>query len=199
MSQELYTYIRQMHHFVQMQQKRINHLEKTLKEIKLEIEQLNKRPPVHVDNIEYKFDQLKVETLDGTLNIGLNPSDLGDIDSLEVDNQKQSPSLSPKKKMESTMKLEDSLYRYLDSDLNSLVKEYGSQAGVEVNEDFITFIKEDIKKQLPSRINEYLKKYKTQDRSDEAIQFMLEQVEKQIKDDIGNAVLAFLNNLPKRK
>lgn len=199
MSQELYTYIHQMHQFVLMQQKRINNLEKLLKEMKLEVDELRKRPPVHVDNIEYKFDQLKVETLDGTLNIGLNPSDLGDIDSLEVDNPKQSPSLSPKKKMESTMKLEDSLYRYLDSDLNSLVKEYGSQAGVEVNEDFVAFIKEDIKKQLPARINEYFKQYKTQDRSDEAIQFMLDQVEKQIKDDIGNAVLAFLNNLPKRQ
>lgn len=195
----MYTYIQQMHHFIQMQQKRIGNLEKMLKEIKLEVEKLSKRPPVHVDTIEYKFDQLKVETLDGTLNIGLNPGDLGDVDSLEVDNQNQSPSLSPKKKMESTMKLEDSLYRYLDSDLNSLVKQYGSRIGIEVNEDFTSFIKEDIKKQLPSRINEYLKKYKMPDRSDEAILAMLDKVEKQIKDDIGNAVLAFLSNLPKRQ
>lgn len=182
-----------------MQHRRIANLEKTLQALKLDVEKLSKRPPVHVDNIEYKFDQLKVETLDGTLNIGLNPGDLGDVDSFEVDNQNQSPSLSPKKKMESTMKLEDSLYRYLDSDLNSLCKQYASRIGIEVDEEFIAFIKEDIKKQLPSRINEYFKKYKVPDRSDEAILAMLDKVEKQIKDDIGNAVLAFLNNLPKRQ
>ena len=34
--------------------------------------------------MEYKFDQLKVETLEGTLNIGLNPSDLQGIEDFSV-------------------------------------------------------------------------------------------------------------------
>ena len=38
--------------------------------------------------MEYKFDQLKVETLEGTLNIGLNPSDLQAIEDFSVPNGK---------------------------------------------------------------------------------------------------------------
>ena len=38
--------------------------------------------------MEYKFDQLKVETLEGTLNIGLNPSDLQGIEDFSVPNGK---------------------------------------------------------------------------------------------------------------
>ena len=40
------------------------------------ITELQSRPSVHVEKLEYKFDQLKVEKLEGTLNIGLNPTDL---------------------------------------------------------------------------------------------------------------------------
>ncbi len=39
-----------------------------------------------MEKIEYKFDQLKVESLDGTLNIGLNPSNLKEtIEDLAVE------------------------------------------------------------------------------------------------------------------
>lgn len=31
---------------------------------------------IHIEKIEYKFDQLKVETLEGTLSIGMSPSEL---------------------------------------------------------------------------------------------------------------------------
>ena len=34
---------------------------------------LKEAPSTKIDRIEYKFDQLKIETLEGTLNIGLNP------------------------------------------------------------------------------------------------------------------------------
>ena len=36
------------------------------------------------NELEYKFDQLKVETLEGTLNIGLNPSDLQGIEDFSI-------------------------------------------------------------------------------------------------------------------
>lgn len=43
-------------------------------------QRLEERTPVpstvHIEKIEYKFDQLKVETLEGTLSIGLSPTEL---------------------------------------------------------------------------------------------------------------------------
>ena len=37
------------------------------------IKELGEQPPIKIDKIEYKFEQLKIDSLDGTLNIGLNP------------------------------------------------------------------------------------------------------------------------------
>ncbi len=180
---------------------RMAELEKTIKNIKQEIEELQKRPPIHVDNIEYKFDQLKVETLDGVLNIGLNPNDLNSIEDFQVDNNNQlkNSSLSPLKKMETTMRLENNLFQYLDENLDPIVRHWEEQSGRKVNEDIIAFMKEDIKKQLPDRINDYLKKIKREERSGEALQAALDQIEEQMKQDIGNAVIAFLNQLPGHK
>lgn len=66
-------------------------MEKTLASLIEEIEQLKARPPVRVDRIEYAFDQLKIETLDGTLNIGINPSDLSSIEDAAIPKRRASP------------------------------------------------------------------------------------------------------------
>lgn len=71
MNQDLYSYSKQMQRFLEAQDKRIMKLEHELKRLTDEIAELKNKPPIHVDKIEYKFDQLKVESLDGTLNIGL--------------------------------------------------------------------------------------------------------------------------------
>lgn len=46
-----------------------------------EIAELKNKPPVHV---EYHFDQLKVSRLEGTLNIGLTPQGVQDLESFDV-------------------------------------------------------------------------------------------------------------------
>ena len=49
-----------------------------------EIDALKDKPPINVERLEYKFDQLKIEKLDGTLNIGINPADLNNIEDMEI-------------------------------------------------------------------------------------------------------------------
>ncbi len=72
---------------LQAQENRIAALEHTIQKLQEEMKQLKEKPSIQVDKIEYKFDQLKVETLEGTLNIGLNPSDLANIEDFAVQNQ----------------------------------------------------------------------------------------------------------------
>ncbi len=91
---------------------------------KEELQQLKEKPAVHVDRIEYKFDQLKVETLEGTLNIGLNPSDLSGIEDFAVQNQTVSTPFSPKAQMQRSMKVEEAIYQYLETDLPQIIEEY---------------------------------------------------------------------------
>ena len=76
-----------MQRYLEAQEQRILQLEQEIKRLSEEVSNLKNKPPIRVDKIEYKFDQLKVESLNGTLNIGLNPNDLNNIDEFAVNNQ----------------------------------------------------------------------------------------------------------------
>lgn len=199
MNHELYTYIQRMHQFVQSQEKRILELEKRLKTLSTELHDVKSRPPLQVGTIEYKFDQLKVETLEGTLNIGLNPSDLEGIEDFEVTNKNIAAHFSPKEKMKRSMDIEDSIYKYLETELPPLIRKYEDQLDIKVEDSYINFIREDIKKQLPVRVDYYLKQIPQKERSSIATDKIAEQIKVQIKKDIENGVLIFLKNLPSQK
>lgn len=72
--QLLYQRIQELEQRLEQSIRRTEQLEKELAE-------LRSKPPIHV---EYHFDQLKVSKLDGTLNIGLSPQAMKDIESFEV-------------------------------------------------------------------------------------------------------------------
>jgi spore germination protein PC len=59
----------------------VQKLNDQLKSIHKQLDDLKAKPPLHV---EYHFDQLKVNRLEGTLNVGLTPQAVGDIGSFEV-------------------------------------------------------------------------------------------------------------------
>lgn len=69
------------------QQEPINQLATEVHQLQYEISLLKNQRPVIVEKMEYKFDQLKVEKLEGTLNIGVTPNSLGNIDELVTNDQ----------------------------------------------------------------------------------------------------------------
>ncbi|MDQ0871788.1 spore germination protein PC [Paenibacillus sp. V4I3] len=70
--------------YIEMQKQRIDKLEQTVTKLQTDLNALKDQKRVHIDKIEYNFDQLKVEKLDGTLTIGISPSSLDNIDDLSV-------------------------------------------------------------------------------------------------------------------
>jgi spore germination protein PC len=182
---------------IQTQENRINSLEQTIKKLTEEMKKLSERQSIHVDRIEYKFDQLKVETLDGTLNIGLNPSDLSSsIEDFAVQNKSLSTPLEPKEQMQRTMKIEDVIYSYLETDLPKIVEETEIRLNIQPNQEYLTFIKQDIIKQLPSRIDYYLKTKNVHTLSPEAASMLEQEIINALKNEIQNGILLFLSNLP---
>jgi spore germination protein PC len=105
MYQDYSQYLQWLQMCIQAQEQRIQTLENALKKMKEDIKQVNEKKAIHVDKIEYKFDQLKVETLEGTLNIGLNPSELSGIEDFAVQNQSLTTPISPKDQMQRSMKI----------------------------------------------------------------------------------------------
>ncbi|AIM17393.1 spore gernimation protein [Bacillus sp. X1(2014)] len=196
MYQDFYQYLQSLKGTIQSHEKRIAILEQTIQKMQKEIKELNEKKTIHVDRIEYKFDQLKVETLDGTLNIGLNPNDLSAIEEFEVQNQTNSPPNSPKMQMQRSLFIEEAIYRYLDTDLPRIMEESQKKLGMEPNDSYFEFVKQDIIKQLPNRIDFHLKMKQEKERSNEGIQITDEHIIETLKQEIQNGVISFLKNLP---
>ncbi|WP_026566095.1 spore germination protein GerPC [Bacillus sp. UNC41MFS5] len=195
MYQDYSQYLQWLQMCIQAQEKRILSLESTLQKMQAEIKQLYEKQAIHVDKIEYKFDQLKVETLEGTLNIGLNPSELAGIEDFAVQNQSLSTPMSPKDQMQRSMKIEEAIYRYLESDLPPIVEATQRELNVLPNDEYLAFIKQDIIKQLPSRIEHHLNTKSADNRTIEdapSDDLIIEALKKEIQ----NGVMVFFSNLP---
>lgn len=195
MYQDYYQYFQWLQYCIQAQEHRIAQLENLVQQMSLELKQLKEKPPIQVGTIEYKFDQLKVETVEGTLNIGLNPSDLQGIEDLAIDKDPPN-SPNPKDQMMRSMEIEETILHYLETDLPNIIYHTQTQLGMESNDAYLTFIKEDIKKQLPSRIDTHLKSASYHNRSEENAKTINDTIISQLKSEIQNGVLAFFQHLP---
>ncbi|RHW43164.1 spore gernimation protein [Neobacillus notoginsengisoli] len=171
---------------------RIAALENALRCAEEEIQKLKEKPPIQVGTIQYKFDQLKVETLEGTLSIGLNPQDLQGIEDFAVQNGQPGTPLPPIEMMQRSLKVEEYLNAYMDSELPAFISAAGEKLGLQQPEAYLSFIKNDIKKQLPGRIENHLRTTHSSDTDESA----LEKTAAELKKEIENGVLAFLTNLP---
>ncbi|WP_203364169.1 spore germination protein GerPC [Bacillus sp. REN10] len=179
--------IQNLWQYIQQQQRQIDALTKKVQKLQQEMVEVKKRPPVSVDKIEYSFDQLKVETLAGTLNIGLSPSELSGIKDYAVNVKGQSvPSgqqLLPQ--------LLHSSNRFIDENLDQLIETYEGQLQRSINPEIKEHMKQDLTKQLPERIGFYLNQCK-----EEPPEIVEEKVLEKIKEDIQQALLSFISKIP---
>lgn len=194
---QFYDYIRQLHLFVEAQDKRIKQLEEMVQTLSDDIQGLKSKPSIRVDKIEYKFDQLKVETLEGTLNIGLNPTDLQGIEDFAVEGKQvvNNPQ-SPADRFQSTISIQESIFQNLESDVKTIIHQYEQENGVKIDEPYVDFIKDDIKKQLPQRIEYYMNQIPLDQRSSEQPDAYVSRIVDTIKSDIHKGIHVFLKNLP---
>ncbi|WHX41858.1 spore germination protein GerPC [Mesobacillus sp. AQ2] len=196
MNAEFYEYVKKLHLYVQHQSKKISKLEKMAMDLQQEVAALKDRPPVQIGNIEYKFDQLKVETLEGTLNIGLNPSELDGIDDFSVDQKAVNVPTPGKQLFKRTIEIETALYKYLETDLEGIYRDAQAKLGINVDDSYFTFIKEDIRKQLSGRVAAHLKERSSGENGTVISPEMNNQVIDLLKQEIQNGVFLFLKNLP---
>lgn len=195
MQKDVFYYYNQLFNKWKQQEERIIQLEKRQKEYEKELEALKNQPAVNIERIDYQFDQLKIERLEGTLNIGLTPHDLQDMDEFSI-GQGPFPPYSPHRNEEIIEKLENKLNDYLSQELAPLVDKTKEELNLNIDSTYTEFIKQDIERQLPSRISYYLQRsIQEQGGYREELD---EHIINAIKKDIQNAVHAFLNQFPKK-
>lgn len=187
--------MQRLHDYVQTQEHRISQLEKSVIELTKKLQQDRTKTPISVGTIEYKFDQLKVETLEGTLNIGLNPADLEGIDELSVHNDTTMNHAKHSSRVATDIK--ETLLQYLNQELPNFIHDTKTNLQLELPDTYIDFIKKDIEKQVPNRINYYLNQELRSNNSHANTHTnKKEQIISLVKQDIQTAVYTFLNNFP---
>ncbi|VEF48723.1 spore germination protein [Bacillus freudenreichii] len=193
--------IQQLYIFIEKQQQEITRLRQSIYYLTNELKELKEKPAVTVERLEYKFDQLKVETLEGTLNIGINPADLNSIEDFSI------PPGAPRSPQTQTFvrhpdfydKTLERLNNYIDNDLDTLIKDTETQIGRPLEEPYIKMIKEDIRKQIPSRADHYLGFFSAQPNNDLKEEDLYEKVYKTLLADINKAVHGFISQIPNQQ
>ncbi|MBS4177430.1 spore germination protein GerPC [Lederbergia citrea] len=194
---DVHSYIKQLYDYMTFQQKEISGLKEAISLLNTEIKKLKEKPSVTVERLEYKFDQLKVETLEGTLNIGLNPSDLNTMDEFSV------PTPAPTNIVNPALKgvffkrpLSEKIDEYLNNQLETVVNDTEHQTGMRIENNNIEHMKENLRKQIPARIDHYIHTYGSQQNEEQSEEQLFENIYNTIVADINKAVHAFITQMP---
>ncbi|MGP4079568.1 spore germination protein GerPC [Pseudalkalibacillus sp. R45] len=193
--QQLEETIRQLH-------ARTDSIESIVSGLQNEIAQLKESPQT---SIEYKFDQLKIETLEGTLNIGLSPGGNGleNIEDLGVNGKKVQ--VNKQNEPETQKPFTDEMYNwidqgvahYLNKDIYSDIQKVEKRAGIKLQESQVKLVVEDIKKQMGIRLPHYvmsLDPENIQRNPNKEVDRLMEQ----IKKDIVRGIEIYMNNERKK-
>ncbi len=196
LQQDLNQFLYHLQNTLECQQQVICKLEEDVKRLQEDLKEAKQQAPIRVDRIEYKFDQLKVERLEGTLNIGLTPSDLEKIDELAINNHTPpGPFLFPARD-EFVHQLTSEVLLDLNNQKDEVFKRAENICEQKADETMRSFIMEDLARQLPQRIHHYLDQTPPHNRTEQKIPVIREQISEVIKTDIENAIIRFIEVYP---
>ncbi|GGB68212.1 spore germination protein GerPC [Fictibacillus barbaricus] len=194
MHEEHNYYLSKLQQMIQDQNDKIREIEDQIKKLKKQVKELSSKP----QNIEYKFDQLKVERLEGTLHIGLGHS-AESKDLIEQFNIGQNTVQMPGKMQRSTIEnpnygemikaMDDFFVKEAPVYLQSLE----NKINVPLDENYRIFILEDVQRQVPGRIKHYLTKYEPKDEKGR------KDIIQKTKEDIYRGIETFIVHLKDSK
>jgi len=193
---DLNLYLQQLGQFIEYQNSRLTELELMIQQLQKELAEVKNRPATTIEKIEYKFDQLKVETLEGTLNIGLNPTNGETIEDFAVKQDKMNVKATSGTEQQVVNDINNEINRYLDQECPEFIRSMEEQNNYHLDESYRTFIIDDIRKQINDRIHYYLQQNQEQiDRSD-TTEELQDIITNKVKSDIQSSIQAFMTNMP---
>ncbi|WP_068676613.1 spore germination protein GerPC [Oceanobacillus sp. Castelsardo] len=143
-------------YFYELQQ-HIQNLESRMKTLEDQVRQLksnqNQDPMdrVNIEKVEYKFDQLKIETLSGSLHIGLSPENLEQIEDFALGQTNSTAQGLPS----FNQKLCTDLNNWLQQSGPSMIDSLANTHERTIDSSHQSLLLQDIQKQLPNRISYY--------------------------------------------
>ncbi|WEK55573.1 MAG: spore germination protein GerPC [Candidatus Cohnella colombiensis] len=170
---------------VQIEQQ-LGQLSTQLKGMQDQLNELKNKPPLHV---EYHFDQLKVNRLEGTLNVGISPQGMPSIDSLETPNTNQMQDVAElDNDTEQPLRIvQQEMSTYMQSQAPNILIDLEQQYQITLDRDERTRVINDVNKQLEGRVRYYatMSTYPSQGTNEERQQWSRSIKEKTIRDVHG--------------
>lgn len=200
MAQDWFTYLQQLYSTIQSQQQQLQQLQEAVQRLTAELEDLKRNPPQSIGKVEYKFDQLKVENLNGTLNIGLNPFNssgeaIEDFD-VETETLKVNPEIQVNPDF--YQDILQQVTRYLNEDAYSRIIEIETEQRTVLDDTYRQMMIDDIQKQMEHRLPYYLSQVEQYPEITSNPQYMKEIIVQNMKQDIDKAFLAFIQHVPQQ-
>ncbi|PWA09036.1 spore gernimation protein [Pueribacillus theae] len=165
-----------------------------------EITLLRNEKKTYIDKIEYKFDQLKVERLEGTLNIGLSPQDPEAIGQYLVGDQYSGDEGDIDFPIQTDPgmydRVQQQIHSYLNNGAMDDIKEAEEKYEYPLDEPYRKFIIDDIRRQVDKRITTYINQL---ERVDEEEPEKEKKIIEKVRKDIYTAIEEFIGNLPKKE
>ncbi|MCP8615543.1 spore germination protein GerPC [Salirhabdus salicampi] len=171
---------------IQQQQHEILQLRQLVKQLEEQVASLQDRPTTNIEKIEYHFDQLKVETLEGTLNIGLSPQGISTPEDISIPSETNQSTQPPSPIVQDLVQQMDP---FLRQELPAIIDEIVKEQNRATPPGLQKMILQDIYHQLPERVQYYLSQHnglvddKTRD-------MILEEV----RQEIIQSVKTFIEN-----
>ncbi|MGG0459222.1 spore germination protein GerPC [Bacillus mycoides] len=198
MNQDIYTYLHQLQQALQIQQQTILNLEEQVRLLQEELNELKSRPSSSIGKVEYKFDQLKVENLNGTLNIGLNPFSTKEqqIEDFQVDTETLKVNPETEINPDFYQGILQEMHRYLDEEAYSRILHFEQEERTPLDEMYRQMMVDDIKKQMEHRLPYYLSQVQSYEGISTDPNYLRDVIIQAMKQDIDKAFLSFIQHIP---
>ncbi len=198
MEEKWLEYLQQLHAYVHKQEQRLQQCESLIQQLQSDLLSLKKQP-LTIEKIDYHIDQLKVETLEGTLNIGLNPlNEAADIEDFEVTNRKLH--VQPNEYVHPTIEqdIHEEVLIYLENEGAAKIHELEEQYHIQLNKHYRELMIDDIRKQLEPRIPYYFSQMQKNPSLMNNPELLHRTIVEKMKQDIIQAFIAFIEHFPKQ-
>lgn len=200
---EIIRYMQHLNGYLQHQHQQMQQMNMVIQQLVRQVHQLHEKisQPQVIRN-EYKFDLLKVERLEGTLNIGIRPDGKGADSSIEefaVGQSMEVPSLMEKQYPLLYQKIQQQVRNYLDHDAYQALQALEKQYMHPLDDPYRKFIVEDVKKQIDKRISYYLNQIRSEGMPQEEAEKFQQPVFVKIKEDVDKTFETFIKNLPREE
>ena len=198
MNYSFYAMIEEMYRMLQWQSEKLMELEHELKSLRESLEETMEKglaARTNVEKIEYNFEQLKVEHLNGTLHVGIRTGDQGTIEELfQAGNAASDVSIGGQDEESDQRSIQEDLLRYIRDVIPPALKEKAEGQRLPLSEEQIRKAVEDMIRQSGERISYYFQQMKGMNGS-----AVPELVADRVKKDVYDALDRYIDYFRREK